>query len=78
MERKDIEQVLTEAAEVFADLEGQDPLYESVEDQVALLQYALDEALGGLDELEVVDPEGYEREIVWIEDLEQALEGLEG
>lgn len=78
MERKDIDQVLIEAAEVFADLEDQDPIYVAVEDQIALLRYNLDEALGGLDELEVVDPAGYEDEVAWIEDLEQALEALEG
>lgn len=78
MERKDIEQVLIEAAEVFADLEDQDPIYESVEDQVALLRYNLDEAVSDLDDLEVEDPEGYDAQLVWIEDLEQALEALEG
>ena len=78
MERKDIDQVLIEAAEVYMDLEDEQPRLDSREDQIALLQYNLEQAVEALDELDVVDPEGYDREVEWIEDLEQALEALDG
>ena len=78
MERKDIDQVLIEAAEVYVDLEDEQPRLDSREGQIALLQYNLEQALEALDELDVIDPEGYDREVEWIEDLEQALEALDG
>lgn len=77
MERKDIDQVLIEAAEVYMDLEDEQPRLDSREGQIALLQYNLEQAVEALDELDVVDPEGYDREVEWIEDLEQALEALQ-
>ena len=77
MERKDIDQVLIEAAEVYMDLEDEQPRLDSREDQIALLQYNLEQAVEALDELDVVDPEGYDREVEWIEDLEQALGALQ-
>lgn len=78
MERKDIDQVLIEAAEVYVDLEDEQPRLDSREGQIALLQYNLEQAVEALDELDVIDPKGYDREVEWIEDLEQALEALDG
>ena len=77
MELNEIKQVLIEAAEVYMDLEDEQPRLDSREGQIALLQYNLEQAVEALDELDVVDPEGYDREVEWIEDLEQVLEALQ-
>ena len=69
MERNEIAQVLVEAAEVYMDLEEEQPRLDSREAQIALIEYNLREAREAEAE-HGVDESG------WIARLEQAAQAL--